>query len=138
MTDWPAAAVNRARSLVGVHFRPQGREVGLGLDCVGLVLEVFGIPAATVRRDYRLRRHSQAELDRELCRFFDRLSADRRQSGDVLLCVVAPGQAHLAIECGASFVHADGRLRKVVETPGQPPWPIIAAYRPARSSLQSS
>lgn len=47
-----------------------------------------------------------------------------------MLCAVAEEQLHLAIHCGASFVHADAQLRRVVETPGEPRWPIIAAFRP--------
>lgn len=115
--------------MVGVSFRPQGRDAATGLDCIGLVLRVFGIPEDEVRRDYRLAGNDGPELECGLARFFRRLSAGRRAAGDVLLCKVRRGQFHLAIECEGSFVHADARLRRVVETPGSPPWAIVAAYR---------
>jgi hypothetical protein len=46
-----------------------------------------------------------------------------------MLCAVAADQVHLAIDCGGSFVHADARLRRIVETPGNPSWPVIAVFR---------
>lgn len=138
MSDRPNPAVERARSAVGVQFRPQGRDPATGLDCIGLILWVFGIPPAAVRRDYRLAGNAPAELDRELRRFFRRISARNREVGHVMLCNVRPGQSHLVIECGGSFVHADARLRRVVETPGSPPWPFSAAYRPKRTNAGSN
>ena len=123
------AAVERARAMVGVPFRPQGRDPAIGIDCIGLVLCVFEIPEDEVRRDYRLADDGRSELDRELRRFFRRLSAARRAPGDVVMCDVSRGQCHLAIDCGRSFVHADARLRRVVETPGSPPWRLAGAYR---------
>lgn len=129
MSDTGSVAVERARFLVGVQFRPQGRDPIFGLDCIGLILCAFAIPAAGARRDYRLAGNDTAALDRGLRSFFDRLSAEDRNAGDVILCNVRPGQCHLAVECGGSFVHADARLRRVVETPGAPPWPVSAAYR---------
>lgn len=121
--------VGRARALVGTRFRPQGRSPGLGLDCLGLVLCVFGLPGENVRCDYRLRGHHRRELMRGLDRNFRRVATSQRRAGDILLLQVAPDQLHLAIVTGLGFVHADARLGKVVETPGAPPWPIIGAFR---------
>lgn len=119
--------VQRARSLAGCHFRPQGRDPALGLDCIGLVMRVFAIPAERVRRDYRLRDTRPREFEEELGRFF--VPAATSCSGDVMLCQVGNGRLHLAIHCGGSFVHADAGLRKVVETPGEPSWPVTAIFR---------
>lgn len=120
--------VERAKALVGTPFRPQGRDPSTGLDCIGLVLEVFDIPREGVRRDYRLRGCHQQELEEQLSRWFVRRSGGG-VAGDVLLCCLAATQTHLAIHCGGTFVHADAGLRKVAETPGPPRWPIVAAYR---------
>lgn len=125
--------VRRARALVGSPFRPQGREPATGLDCVGVVLSVFDIPRDQVRRNYRLRGRHRREIELELGAWFRRLKANGRRAGDVLLCAIAHDQMHLAIDCGASFVHADARLRRIVETPGEPTWPVIAAFRPRKS-----
>jgi hypothetical protein len=128
----PSEIVARARALVGVPFRPQGRDPGTGLDCVGVVLHACGIPADEVRRDYRLRGQHRDEIATELNIRFRPARPGRNHQGDVLLCEIEPDQLYLAIQCGGSFVHADARLRKVVETPGNPGWPVIAAFRARR------
>jgi cell wall-associated NlpC family hydrolase len=119
--------VERARSLVGCDFRSQGRDPEVGLDCIGLVLQVFLIPSEQVRRDYRLRESHMSELETQLSRFFRPVATP--QAADVLLCRISHAQTHLAVHCGGSFIHAHAGLRRVVETPGQPDWPIAAAFR---------
>lgn len=49
--------------------------------------------------------------------------------GDVLLCRVAATQLHLLVRVAGGMVHADLTARRVVERPGAPPWPVIAAWR---------
>lgn len=120
--------VERARALLGCRFRPQGRDPATGLDCVGLVLAAYRIPSAGLRRDYRLRGDHRLELQREIEVYFA-MSRSAPGAGDLMLCSVAPDQLHLAIRCGTSFVHADAGLGRIVETPGDPPWPVLAAYR---------
>ena len=119
----------RARALVGIRFRPQGRNPELGLDCIGLVLCAFDLPADQVRRDYRMRGDHCREMLFALAKPFRRIAPRQRKSGDVLLLQVAPEQSHLAIVTASGFVHADARRGKVVETPGIPPWPVVAAFR---------
>lgn len=119
--------VERARALVGSPFRAQGRYPATGLDCVGLVLQVFRIEPQQVRRDYRLRGQHGEQLEAELNRFF--IPKEHAGAGDILLCAAGRDQMHLAIACGASFVHAHAGLRLVVETPGRPPWPVVGAFR---------
>jgi murein DD-endopeptidase / murein LD-carboxypeptidase len=127
----------RARALVGTRFRPQGRSAHHGLDCVGLVMCVFGIQDTDVRRDYRLRGDHRLELIDALSRAFRRVAPSQRRAGDILLMQIAPDQFHLAINTVSGFVHADARIGRVVETPGHPAWPIIAAFRPrARKQRQ--
>lgn len=121
--------VRRARGLVGVPFKPQGRDPLDALDCVGLVLSVFAIPADAVPRDYRLRGHCRDQVEEDLSRHFCRVSASERHPADVMLCAIRSNQLHLAVHCGRSFIHADARARRVVETPGEPPWPISAVFR---------
>ncbi len=119
----------RARALVGTPFRPQGRGEQ-GLDCVGLVLATFAIPGDEVRRDYRLRGNYLSELRRELERYFRKVRVPL--PGDVLLMLVADDQLHLGVRTADGFVHAHAGLGRVVETPGEPPWPVEATYRKRR------
>lgn len=129
MNDRSAGIVRRARSLVGSRFRPQGRDPETGLDCLGVILCAFSIPAGEVRSDYRLRGAHRGEIEAGLLCRFRRVSSGERRAGDVLLCPLSDNQLHLAIDCAGSFVHADARLRRVVETPGSPEWPISGIFR---------
>lgn len=117
-----------ARALVGTRFRPQGRD-SCGLDCVGLAIETFGIRADAVRRNYRLKGDHRREVETGLTKYFRRISKRDAKDGDVLLLKVARDQLHLAVRTDGGFVHAHAGLGRVVETPGEPEWPLIGVYR---------
>ena len=119
----------RARALVGMPFRLQGRSTQ-GLDCVGVAAEVFGL--AGVRRNYRMRGDHADEIRAFLGRDFRRVPATRIRRGDLMLMRLAHDQLHLAVKTDAGFVHAHAGLRRVVETPGMPGWPLIGVYRRRR------
>lgn len=116
-----------ARGLVDVRFRAQGRDPALGLDCVGVAvvaLREAGMSVA-VRDDYPLRSACWSARDEPggLAR------CDGMAAGDVLLLRVDRTQLHVAVRTGRGIVHADAGLRRVVERPGVPDWPVIAAWR---------
>lgn len=117
-----------ARALVGTRFRPQGRGPE-GLDCVGVVLATFGIAAEEVRANYALRGEHLDELREALTRYFRKVPKSSLGSGDVMLLRVGEGQPHLAVRTRRGFVHAHAGIRRVVETPGLPEWPLLAVYR---------
>jgi len=121
-----AEAVARARALVGVRFRPQGRSGAAGLDCVGLAAAALGVEAP--RADYRLRGGSAAELEAGLQRAGLRPAPGPRP-GDLLMMRSGPQQLHLGVWTGDGIVHADAGLRRVVERPGPPPWPVLGCWR---------
>jgi lipoprotein Spr len=126
MTKFGDAIAARARGCVGVRFRPQGREVETGLDCVGLAAVALRIRNA--RGGYALRGGSLAELEEALAQ------ANLRRvkqiiAGDVLVLRAGPEQLHLCVVTNAGFVHADAGLRRVVERPEQPPWPVLGIWR---------
>jgi len=122
----------RALALVGTRFRPQGRGGG-GLDCVGVVLVSFGLPPGSVRRDYRLRGNHLAEIRDELDAHFRRVPKSHLRAGDLMLLRAGEQQLHLAVRTQQGFVHAHAGLRRVVETPGEPAWPLLGVYRKRRS-----
>lgn len=121
-------AVERARSLIGTRFRAQGRDPRLGLDCLGLAMVVYHVDGTAIRRDYRLSGDHRRELMAGLVQGFRRVGPSQQRAGDLMLIKVAAEQIHLAIKTDAGFVHADAQ-RGVVETPGAPGWPVLAAYR---------
>ena len=124
-----AEVIARARSLIGVRFRPQGRDPSIGLDCVGVVTHAFRIPIKSCARNYRIRGSHLRDIETELSKRFCLVSDGTRSAADLLICAVRADQMHMAIDCRGSFVHADAGLRRVVETPGEPPWPIVATFR---------
>jgi hypothetical protein len=115
-----------ARALVGTRFRPQGRDSN-GLDCIGVVLTTFNIPADNVPRDYQLRGGRKHELIERLRKTLRKVR--KLRPGDVILMELSAEQLHLGVRTDTGFVHAHAGLRRVVETPGAPEWPVIAIYR---------
>jgi hypothetical protein len=122
----------RAQALVGTRFRAQGRGEG-GLDCVGVVLSTFGIPTAEVPRDYQLRGDHLREVREQLGVHFRRVPKAQLRPGDVMLLAPGERQPHLAVRTVAGFVHAHAAIRRVVETPGAPEWPVLGVYRKRRA-----
>ena len=119
----------RARALVGIRFRPQGRDPMLGLDCVGAAAAAE-VPAGRVPRDYPLRGVHLAAIEHELCDLGCRpVPVERAVAGDVLVCETGPAQFHIVVRAWSSFIHADAGLRRVVERPGEPPWPVLGSWR---------
>lgn len=119
-----------AQALVGARFRLHGRDPATGLDCVGvaaLALKGAGHEAAAPQ-GYALRGGDapgwSSTLDAAGLR-----RVDCARAGDLMLLSTGPGQAHLAVWTGQGFVHADAGLRRVVETPGRPRWPLIGLWR---------
>ncbi|MBO9524681.1 MAG: peptidoglycan endopeptidase [Sphingobium yanoikuyae] len=125
-----AAIAAAARALVGVPFRLQGRDPALGLDCVGLVgaaMRAAGY-APMMPGDYGLRFGDDRRAD-EWARAAGLRPVRAGAVGDMIL--VRPGalHQHLLILVPGGFVHAHAGLRRVVETPGVPPWPILRIWR---------
>lgn len=125
MASEGAAIVARARSLIGRRFRPQGRS-DAGLDCIGLAAAALNVDPPVA--DYRLRGGSLARLAAGLAAAGLRRSRTRK-AGDMLAMRSGPEQLHLGIWTGDGIVHADARLRRVVERPGEPPWPVLGSWR---------
>lgn len=121
-----------ALEMVGARYRLQGRDPAFGLDCVGLA--GLALRAAGCRDEipggYALRGGTASAMlalvDRQAL-----IRVDRALPGDLMLFAAGPAQFHLAIKTVRGFVHADAMLRRVVERPGDAPWPMIAAWMPA-------
>lgn len=115
----------RARWLVGVRFRAQGRDPAFGLDCVGVVAAALG---REVGADHAMRSGDVARVVREAARL-GLVRAEGERAGDVLLFESGPGQLHLGVRSEGGVIHADAGARRVVERPGEPPWPVLAVWR---------
>jgi cell wall-associated NlpC family hydrolase len=123
-------ALAAARAALGARFRLHGRDPATGLDCVGLAawaLRAEGFEGV-VPSGYALRR-GDADVVQALIGVSGLVAAEDARAGDLLLLAAGPGQLHLAIDSGDGIVHADAMLRRVVERPGVPPWPVIGRWR---------
>jgi cell wall-associated NlpC family hydrolase len=121
------AAVAAARACLGARFRLHGRDRVHGLDCVGLVATAYAL--ADVPSGYRLRGGREAAVLATLDALGFR-EVQRPCAGDLLLLRPGPFQYHLAVATPGGFVHADAGLRRVVEVPGCPRWPLLARRHP--------
>lgn len=140
-----SAVVAAARRAIGVRFRLHGRDPAYGLDCVGLAALAIraGGGLTIIPTGYALR-SGDSDAAAAMIEAAGLIRADHcqpstqagPQPGDLLLCRAGPGQLHLVIDSGApggGFIHADAQLRRVVERPGPPPWPVIGRWRLAQT-----
>ena len=114
--------------MIGVPFRLHGRDPVQGLDCVGVVAAALRAAghAGPMPEGYAIR---CGNAQRYAACWAGLVEADGARPGDVLLCRVAAMHLHLAVRTDGGIVHADLGLRRVVERPGTPPWPIVSAWR---------
>lgn len=120
--------VARARACVGARFRLQGRDPASGLDCVGVAARAFAVDPPPAR--YGLRGGAAAALMEAIgATGVRRVPRDEAAAGDLMLVEAGPHQFHLLVLTDTGFVHADARLRRVVEARGRPDWPVLAVWR---------
>lgn len=90
----------------------------------------MGVPKEDVRQDYCLHSGDADEVNGEFdaCGFI-RIAPRAASTGDLLLVRTGPVGLHVLILTDSGYVHADMRQRRVVEVPGEVPWPIVSAWR---------
>jgi len=119
-----------ARALVGVPFRLHGRCAETGLDCVGLA--ALAVKRAghecVVPEHYGLRGGDVARFGGWL-RAAGFSPVTEVGPGDLVLARAGVAQFHLMVRVAGGFVHAHAGLRRVVETPGDAPWPAVGVWR---------
>jgi hypothetical protein len=119
----------RARGLVGLRFRPQGRDAEHGLDCVGAAAAAIDAPPGRVPSDYPLRGDHLDRIEQALAALGCDRTGEDASTGDVIVCRSGPMQFHLLVCIGDAFVHADALLRRIVERPMPAPWPVAGVWR---------
>lgn len=124
----PLIHAERALELVGTRFKLQGRD-RTGVDCLGVVVLVFDLPADALPDDYRLRGRGFGQVIDQAGQYFRRILPCSCRPGDLLLLAPRDDQVHFAVQTKGGFVHAHAGLRCVVETPGDPDWPVMAVFR---------
>jgi murein DD-endopeptidase / murein LD-carboxypeptidase len=114
-------AVDAARALAGVPFRPQGRDL-TGLDCLGVALLAASAAGVSVALPPFPMRGTRLADARNLLLSWGctECPATAAAPGDLLLRSVGPRQVHLAVRTGTGLVEAHAALRRVVERPLAP------------------
>lgn len=126
-----AGIVAAARRCVGTRFRPQGRVIGTGLDCVGVVLvaaSAAGVRPARVP-GYALAGSNEALLLGMLHATGCEKVCGRGRAGDVAVLVPVAGRLHLGVLTDAGLVHAHAGLGRVVEGPLDEAWRWHSVWR---------
>ncbi len=127
------AIVSRALDCVGTPFHRQGRTPGLGLDCVGLILEAAAaagmteigcIAGYTLSGDHDDRVLSTLEQQGCTVR-----PAGVMHAGDLLLFAPALRRRHFAILADRQMIHAHFALGKVVVQPLPDDLPLLSVWR---------
>lgn len=134
MTEGAGARIAAAaRALVGTPFRFRGRSER-GVDCVGLAALAAERAGHGGRAPdhYGLRGGTVPQFEAWLRAAGLRL-VDRAEAGDLVLVRAGPGQCHLMVRVEGGFVHAHAGLRRVVEMPGEAPWPVLGIWRAGES-----
>ena len=130
MTDAGTVAAAAARC-IGTPFRPQGRTPGLALDCADVVI----VALAAVNRfvidlhGYRLHGNFEDKVVEALRSVGCHTTKNGSRAGDILLFRVAPLQFHLAVSSVSALIHAHAGVGRVVESPANPDWVIVARFR---------
>lgn len=122
-------AAARATALLGTRVRLQGRDPAIALDCVGLVLLAYGLPADTAPRAYGLRGHALKEIDQNLTGNFRRVTSKAARIGDLLVLRCGNDRFHFGIIGEQGLLHADAVVGRVICRPLPAPWPIARVYR---------
>lgn len=129
----PRAAdiIAHAQNLVGTPFVPQGRVMGVGLDCIGVVYEVARHIGCVldVPDDYSLSSPQGRAMEAALAGYHFKRRPVGPVAGDIVVMQGPARRQHLGVWTGEAIVHAHAGLRYVVLAPPHPDWPIISSWQ---------
>lgn len=128
-----------ARLALGTPFRHQGRIVGRGLDCAGLLIHVLREAGIEHRdREGYARLPSNGQLEAALDEHVEmgiliRVPVSEMRAGDFVLMKFEGENAarHLGIHAGKTLIHSWAIARKVCEHDFDATWQrrVVRAYR---------
>lgn len=107
-----------ARECIGTPFKHQGRNVGVGLDCAGVLVHVanrLGIPHTDVIGYGRVPAKLQLKQVLDNQQSLKRVGLEDKKAGDILLMTFVKEPQHIAIYTGDTVIHAYERAGKCCE-----------------------
>lgn len=113
--------VRSARECIGSRFRLQGRDPQWGLDCVGLVIWSAQQAGVILQDQFDYSLHDDPQrldnaLNQTLLENIVFIEDDvRLHAGDIVRFVAGGTSMHLGIVTPKTLIHADARLRRIVE-----------------------
>jgi cell wall-associated NlpC family hydrolase len=130
MSQWPpisgAAVVARARDYKGTPYHRDGRKIGAGVDCIGLIICAYSDLGAPVDGHTGHTRGDQLTiLTDTLSEYCISVPKEMMQPGDILIFRDGPMYHHSGIYTGeGQWIHAHGSrpIYKVVEQPLDESW----------------
>lgn len=130
----PQRVIEIARSTMGTPFRHQGRVVGVGIDCAGVlvhILRTLGLPHDDSRGYPRLPYEGLIESILDAQPSLVAYPKSQMQPGDVLLMRFRTEPQHVAICTGETIIHSYSAIGRVVEHRLSPVWRarIVKIYR---------
>lgn len=123
--------VAEARTWLGTRWQHQGRLKGVGVDCVGLVLETARALGLTDAEYLDYPRRPDATLAPKCDEHMERIPPHLALPGDVLLFAWRGSPIHMAVVSGPdTIIHAFAASRAVVEHSVDAKWraQVWAAY----------
>lgn len=109
--------VLKAREYVNTPWHHQGRQKGVGVDCIGLIVcvakdlgyEVQDFITYTLSPDCKL-------LLKKLSKHLKEIEISESEPGDIFLISIYSRTQHVAIKTDKGIIHAYRQAKKVVET----------------------
>lgn len=131
----PENVIDAARLAIGTPFRHQGRTVGVGLDCAGLLAHVCAaLDQPVIEQPGYARRPSGGLLESALDSQPSIVRVlGKPQSGDFVLMKFETDKApsHLGVVSGKTLIHSWAVARKVCEHDFDSEWQrrVVRVYR---------
>lgn len=134
-------AVDEARKWIGTPYEHAGRMLGVGVDCVGVIVGVaksLGIVEEGYRTPFYEPFNDGSLIGEIFPRYASEIAAEQIQPGDVVVMEFLKLPQHTAIVGDAeyglrslSIIHAYYPMRQVIEQPLDEKWlrRIVQAWR---------
>lgn len=130
----PESIIAAARECIGTRFHHQGRVLGVGMDCAGVLVHILdrhGLPYTDERGYPRYPYHGLMQKILDGQPSLRKIPRRDIATGDVLLMRYRSEPQHVAIYAGRTIIHGSSEHGRCVEHTLDPSarFRVTAAYR---------